>query len=171
MPDHGAKKKLLQHAVDAERTCAEHLRTWVGHYGLILCCFYCNWRRGWWWTPQQWREEADHGSSPEVPISVVRDCRSQPGPPGAPPENPPVSSQEFLLSQTNSTYLFQSVWPLDWCGRKWRYQERRLISIQQLFYISFVHHATYSKAINFSDIFLSILFRKFLCSSMFQKSK
>ena len=27
MPDYGAKKKLLQHAVDAERTCAEHLRT------------------------------------------------------------------------------------------------------------------------------------------------
>ena len=110
------RRKLLQHAVDAERTCAEHLRTWVGHYGLILCCFYCNWRRGWWQTPQQWREEADHGSSPEVPISVVRDCRSRPGPPGAPPENPPVSSQEFLLSQTNSTYLFQSVRPLDSTG-------------------------------------------------------
>ena len=75
---------------------------------------------------------------------VVRGCRSQPGPPGAPPENPPVSSQEFLLSQTNSTYQFQSVWPLDWCGRQWRYRERRLISKQRWFYISFVRHAPYS---------------------------
>ena len=38
---------------------------------------------------------------------------------------------------------------------------------------SFLHHAPYSKAINFSDIFLSIslCFRKFLCSGMFQKPK
>ena len=27
VPDHGAKKKLLQHAVDMERSCAENLRT------------------------------------------------------------------------------------------------------------------------------------------------
>ena len=49
---------------------------------------------------------------------------------------------------------------------------RKKIDLQAAMILHLIRASrTIFQAINFSDIFLSILFRKFLCSSMIQKSK